>query len=91
MQAMSWWAYVLLASPGIFIFVMNWSVFIHNMRGGKFVSGIPLIGGLWIAVACLISPWKWLALIGFADTGVWMLIAALFLEFFPWRKKNSEE
>ncbi|MBR6018752.1 MAG: hypothetical protein IK055_00875 [Lachnospiraceae bacterium] len=91
MPTYDWWVYIVLAIPGVFLFVMNWAAFIHNMRGKKFVSGIPLFGGLWIAVVCLISPCKWLALIGLADPGIWLLIAALVREYFPRRKQNDPE
>ena len=81
MPQYDWWVYIVLAVPGIFLFVMNWGIFIHNLRGKKFVSGIPPAGGAWIAVVCLISPCKWLAVIGLADPGIWLLIVALFDEF----------
>ena len=44
-------------------------------------------GGLWIAAVCLMSPCKWLALIGFADPGVWLLIVAIVEEIINMRKK----
>ena len=89
MTQYEWWVYIVLALPGIFLFIMNWGAFINNIRGKKFVSGIPLIGGLWIAVTCLISPCKWLALAGVADPGIWLLVVALFREFFPFWKKSG--
>ena len=90
MPSYDWWVYIIFAIPGIFLYVMNWAIFIHNARGGKWVSGIPLFGGLWIAAVCLLSPWKWLAFIGLSDPGIWLMIEALFLEFFPRKKKNTE-
>ena len=87
-----WWVYIVLALPGILLFAVNWVIFFHNLRGGKWVSGIVLFGGLWIAGVCLLSPWKWLALIGLADPGIWQLIYALFCEYIGDHvKKNKQE
>ena len=91
MRHFDWWVYIVMASPGIFLFVVNWIIFFHNMSGKKWSSGIPLIGGAWIAIACLLSPFKWLALAGFADPGVWMLIAAVVMEIIPHRKKDHDK
>ena len=93
MPQYEWWVYIVLALPGILLFIVNWGVFIHNIRGKKFVSGILFVGGLWIAGVCLISPCKWLALAGLADPGIWLLVAALVKEFFPFGKKagNTED
>ena len=85
-----WWVYIILAIPGIFVFVMNWCAYICSLRG-RFVSGVPIFGGLWIAVVCLISPCKWLALIGFADTGVWLLIVALIEDYIIQGKKPEND
>lgn len=90
MPVYDWWVYIVLAIPGIFLFVMNWIIFFHNARGGKWVSGIPFFGGLWIAAVCLLSPWKWLAFIGLSDPGIWLFFEALFLEFVL-HKKNDDK
>lgn len=81
MPIYDWWVYIVLALPGIFFYGMNWAIFIHNVRGGKFVSCVPALGGLWIAIVCLLSPIKWLALLGLTDPGCWLFIAAIFMEF----------
>ena len=90
MRYYDWWVYIILASPGIFVFVTNWASYIISLRG-RFVSGIPLFAGLWIAGVCLISPCKWLALIGLADTGVWLLIVALIRDFLIPHKKPQDD
>ena len=89
MPQYEWWVYIVLALPGISLFIVNWVIYIHNIRGKKFVSGIPCVGGLWIAGVCLISPCKWLALIGLADPGFWLLVVALFEEYFSFGKKSG--
>ena len=40
-------------------------------------SGVPFFGGIIVAVGFLISPWKWFALLGLLDYGVWALPYAL--------------
>ena len=87
MTYFAWWVYLILALPGIILFVINWGIFFNNVSGKKWISSIFLIGGLWIAVVCLISPCKWLALTGLADPGVWMPVHALFKELFSGKKK----
>ena len=91
MPRYDWWVYIVLASPGIFVFIMNWAIYINNMRGKKWVSSIVLFGGVWIAVVCLLSPVKWLAFIGFIDPGVWLLIVALFKELFSGTDKFEKK
>ena len=89
MPVYDWWVYIVFAIPGLVLFFMNWGIFIHNARGGKWISGVPLFGGLWIAVVCLISPYKWLAFIGLADPGIWQLGWALISEWLPKGKKKE--
>ena len=91
MPRYDWWVYIVLASPGILVFIMNWAIYINNRHGKKWVSSIVLFGGVWIAIACLLSPIKWLALIGFTDPGVWLLIVALFKELFSGTDKFEKK
>ena len=90
MARFDWWVYLILALPGLFLSGMNWAIYIHNKRGKKWVSGVPLIGGLWIAAAALLSPCNWLALAGLADPGVWLLLAALTAAFIPSRREQQK-
>ena len=34
-------------------------------------SGAPFIGGIFVAIGFLLSPFKWLALLGLLDYGEW--------------------
>lgn len=90
MPKYDWWVYIVLASPGIFLYVMNWLIVFHNARGGKWVSNVPGLGGLWIAIVCLLSPVKWMALLGLTDPGVWLIFVAIFQGVFS-RKGSSDE
>ena len=91
MPVYDWWMYILLAIPGIILFVLNWAIFIHNQMGKKYSSNVPPLGGLWIAGVCLLSPVKWLALIGLADPGFWLLVFAILAECLPGRNKNVDK
>ena len=91
MPVYAWWVYIVFALPGLFFYIMNWVITIHNRRGKKFVSCVPPLGGLWIAIVCLISPVKLLALIGLSDPGLWLFIVALFEEFILGRKDDEEK
>jgi len=43
---------------------------IASKRSGKYVSGIPCVGGIIIALGFLTTPMKWLALFGLVDIGI---------------------
>ena len=57
-----------LVGIGVFFVVMTYGA---NRRGR---SGIPVVGGLFIAVGFLLSPCKWLAILGLVDYGPSYLI-----------------
>lgn len=63
--------------PGLFFYIMNWAIYIHNKQGKKWVSNTPPLGGLLIAAVFLLTPYKLLALIGLTDPGLWVIIAGL--------------
>ena len=88
MRYYDWWMYIVLAVPGILMFLVNWMIFFHNTSQKKFVSGIPPAGGAWIAIVCLISPCRWLALIGFADPGLWLFVVAVITELLQSKKEK---
>lgn len=56
-------ACILLCAVGLFFVIMTY--------GAKFAerSGVPFVGGLFIAIGFLTSPVKWLALLGLIDPG----------------------
>ena len=90
MPRFDWWICIVLAIPGLFLFGMNWAIFFHNLKGKKWVSGIPPAGGVWIAVTALLSPCRWLALIGLADPGVWLFVQALISELSAHPTESTE-
>lgn len=54
---------IILCGIGAFLVIVTYGA----NRAGR--SGFPIIGGLLIAAGFLISPWKWLALLGLLDYG----------------------
>lgn len=80
---------ILLMIPGLFFYIMNWAIFIHNKQGKKWVSNIPPLGGLIIGAVFLFTPYKLCALIGFTDPGFWLIVNWLITEFI--QKKNNSD
>ena len=68
-----WGVCILLGSIGVFFLVMTYGALIVSRKSKHFVSGVPCAGGICIVIAFLLSPCKWLALLGFLDYGLWYL------------------
>ena len=68
-----------MAAPGILFYVVNWAILINNQIGKKWSSNIPPLGGLWIAVVCLLSPVKLLALIGLTDAFFILVVGCIII------------
>ena len=64
----------MLCAIGLFFVIMSYGA--HFAKR----SGVPLVGGLLIAVGFLTSPVKWLALIGLIDYGYWSIPYFLILD-----------
>lgn len=56
---------ILLCAIGLFFVIMSYGAHFAGR------SGVPFVGGFLIAVGFLISPVKWLALLGLIDYGYW--------------------
>ena len=54
------------------------------------VSGIPLLGGIHLLIAGLISPIKWLALLSLLDYTFWLFLYALYIDA-RFHKDTSED
>lgn len=68
-----WIATIIIGAIGLFFLVMTYGALIASRRSGKHVSGVPCVGGICLVIAFLLSPCKWLALLGFLDYGFWEL------------------
>ncbi len=88
MKDRSFWTYLGTALPGIIFMAVNWAIFINNTLGKKWSSMIPPLGGLWVAIICLLSPHKLLALTGFLDPFWIVLIYSLVIAPITDRKKK---
>ena len=52
-------------------------------------SGAPFIGGIFVAIGFLLSPFKWLALLGLLDYGVWALPHAIISEHLEYKRRRA--
>ena len=82
-------AAIFLAVLGLFPYVMNWAIVIHNKRGKKWSSPVPPLGGLLIFIGGLISSIKPLALIGLTDPAMLMILSLLVSLLLP-KSKNDK-
>ena len=65
----------ILVSLGILSMILTYVMAPRaSKKSGHYVSGIPGVGGILIAVGFLTSPVKWLAVIGFFEPGILYLI-----------------
>ena len=69
-----------LGGIGLLYLILNVACIIESKKQKRFISGIPLLGGIHILIAGLISPIKWLALLCVLDFTFWELLYALFID-----------
>ena len=65
---------VILVVLGLLAWFVTIGARIESKKTGRFVSGIPGVGGILIGLGFLTSNVKWLALIGLLDFDLWYLI-----------------
>ena len=58
---------IILCGVGLFFVVMTYGAYFAGR------SGVPFVGGFFIAIGFLTSPVKWLALLGLIDPGYWSI------------------
>lgn len=68
--------FILLFIGLFFLFITYAAAPIESRMKGKFVSGMPGFGGLFIALAFLITPHKWLTILCLAD---WKILYFFFI------------
>lgn len=64
---------VILLAIGLFFMVMTYAAIISSKRSGRHVSGVPFVGGFFVFLAFIVSPWKYLSALCLLDYGIWML------------------
>ena len=65
---------VIIVILGLLSWFVTIGARIESKKTGRFVSGIPGVGGILIVVGFLTSSVKWLALIGLLDIDLWYFI-----------------
>lgn len=85
----NWILSIIIGSVGLFLLIFTYAAVIKSRKEGRFISGCPLIGGVFIFIAAMISPCKWLGLLCLLDYGVWMLPYSIYLNIKD-GKRNSK-
>lgn len=86
---MEWIVTIILGSIGILFLIITYAALIISYRTGKYVSGVPSIGGIFIFTAFMLSPVKWLVVLALLDYGVWELPYVLISEYINNKKFKS--
>ncbi|MBP5606435.1 MAG: hypothetical protein J6X60_13000 [Ruminiclostridium sp.] len=86
--------FVLLFGIGGLLYFVNWWLLLYNNipklnPKGRFVSMVPPLGGLLIAVGILLIGGGWWALIGLTDPSIWVFVYSLVSEFVSGGKKSA--
>ena len=74
----------IIGGIGILYLIINIGAVIETKKiqsngSDHHISGIPLLGGIHLLIAGLISPVKWLAILCVLDYTFWCLIYAVFI------------
>lgn len=83
---MEWIAAIILGLIGLFHLIITYAALIISYRTGKHVSGVPVFGGIFIFIAFMLSPVKWLAVLALLDYGVWELPYVLISDYINEKK-----
>ncbi|MBO6232078.1 MAG: hypothetical protein J6O50_16075 [Ruminiclostridium sp.] len=86
----------LIFGLGLYMYGMNWYILLYNNipklnPEGRFVSMVPPLGGLLIAVGILLIGGGWWALVGLTDPFIGCVIYALLTGRFGNNRKSDKE
>ena len=75
---------IIIGVIGILYLIFNIGAIIETKKikakgSDHHISGIPFLGGIHLIIAGLISPIKWLALLGVLDYTFWSFLYAVFI------------
>lgn len=84
-----WTPCIILGVIGLFFLIMTYGAAYISRKSGKFVSGVPCVGGFFIALGFLLSPCKWFAFLGLLDYGFWEIGYCLLIEPLLRKKRQS--
>lgn len=75
----NWVLSIMIGLIGVFFIIFTYAAVIKSRKEGKSISGCPLLGGVFLFIAAVISPYKWLCILCLLDYGVWMLPYSIYL------------
>ena len=67
---------LILLAIGVMYIIINLTAVRASKKEGRFISGIPLLGGIHIFIAFLLTPLKWLCVLCLLDYTIPMFFAA---------------
>lgn len=87
---------LLIFGIGAFMYLSNWWCLMYNnipklSHKGRFVSMIPPIGGLLIAIGILLIGGGWLALIGLTDPCIGSFVYSVISETVSGKKRKNKD
>ena len=86
-----WVAAGILVAIGAFFLFMTYGAMITSVRHNTHISGVPLVGGIFVFLGFILSPIKWLALLALVDPGIWMLPYSIYLNHKAKKENNGEK
>ena len=67
----AWTPAMLLGGIGLLLVIVSYGAILASKKENRHISGVPVFGGVLIALGFLLSPCKWLAFLGLIDYGIW--------------------
>ena len=84
---------MVLGGIGLLLVAASYGAILASKKENRHISGVPVFGGLLIAIGFLLSPCKWLAFSGLIDYGIWelgwMCLSSLVIE--PLKNKRQKK
>lgn len=80
-----WTVAIILALIGGFFMFMTYGAMITSKKQNTHVSGVPLVGAIFVFLGFILSPIKWLAFLALLDPGIWMVPVNI------WQNKKKDK
>lgn len=80
-----WALALILGLIGAFFIFMTYGSMFTSKKHNTHISGVPLVGGIFIFLGFILSPIKWLAFLALLDPGIWMVPLAI------WENKKADK
>ena len=88
-ESTAWALFGLIGGLGLLMVTVTWCAMIQSRRHNRFISGVPLFGGILLLIGGLLSPHKLLALLSLLDPGFPMILTSLISLIRPSRKRDD--